>query len=984
MSKATKITKKPSLTVKKLGAPKRSDKGHKMTAEWQVPSGLTNTSKNDRATELEVIWVVNITGKNDPKEVLEFKNEKATTSTINLDKFSIKTRRKTVTYTRDSFYPLNSDRKLYGVIVQVKPTNDKGKGKPARASRKFGKPRKPTLSPLSFNTETGIISTTVETNAGTDYYERYDTRYTMTVTNPFQNSGKAKNTSDSSSTKTSFTMSYDASDYQRLSYSQYIKVEAKAFARGYAGDSATVTRTEYISYPAQAVITDVLVEGRDSTSKCTIKIDPKSTKEHPVDKVRLQIAADVTYDSADDIPANEWEDTEIVDNKNCTALSIATSELIPSRGNHTFVRVVTYHLHEGVLYRYSKPYKVTKLEVKSAPSASIDVDIIDAHAGEDGKSATVLLGWNKDGLDDFTGTEISWATSEDTWKSTEEPNSHRFTWSDGQYPKTGTKQYNDSAEILVKGLNEGETYYIKARRYLEADNEQYSDYTASAIVTTNEKPESIGASCQRYIADGEPLPIYWTLAGNGIQTEWRIERLTNGVADGTVIAEGKGSVGASQISAERLKELSVDNSVSFRVGASTGSGFVWSETHTVSIIEKPTLSLTAPSTMTSQMEQPYTFVAQSNALCDLIVIITSQGVSGQFPEGVLMQASGDTVHSDIYRPAWENGSASITIPSGLNFWDNGEYTLSVVAVDRTTGLRTEPVTKSFVVNWTNQAVSPVQLSYAITSDTTVVEDEAYYELVDGEYILVTPEGGENPHTEGWCTQSQTSYVTLTVIDEVDADGDHTQAVQIDLTPPQGSSETDVYDIYRMDIENPTLIGQGFPLTYTAVDEYAPFGKDVELKYRIALRTIDGDVEFSDITYTADCENIRFDWSGGSLELPYGNSVGDSFSKDTQIRKHMNGVSNGYWNQGVERKSSLSSSIIKIVQPRDIERARLLARYAGPVFVRLPNGSAFEADVQVTDLSIKNEAVTAVAFDATEIGLTNEFSLPTPFTLEEGE
>ena len=142
------------------------------------------------------------------------------------------------------------------------------------------------------------------------------------------------------------------------------------------------------------------------------------------------------------------------------------------------------------------------------------------------------------------------------------------------------------------------------------------------------------------------------------------------------------------------------------------------------------------------------------------------------------------------------------------------------------------------------------------------------------------------------------------------------------------------------------------------------------------------IEFSDIEYTAECENIRFDWVGGSLELPYGNSIGDSFAKDSEIRKHMDGVSNGYWRQGIERKSQLSSNIIKIIQPRDIERARLLARYAGAVFVRLPNGSAFEADVQVTDLSIKNEAVLAVAFDATEIGLTDEFILPVPFTTED--
>ena len=97
---------------------------------------------------------------------------------------------------------------------------------------------------------------------------------------------------------------------------------------------------------------------------------------------------------------------------------------------------------------------------------------------------------------------------------------------------------------------------------------------------------------------------------------------------------------------------------------------------------------------------------------------------------------------------------------------------------------------------------------------------------------------------------------------------------------------------------------------------------------------------------------------------------------------MNGETDGYWNSNIERKSSLSSDVIKIIQEKDIERARLLARYAGPVFVRLPYGSAYQADVQVTDLSRKNEAVMHAAFDATEVGVTQEFALPIPFVLDE--
>ena len=113
-------------------------------------------------------------------------------------------------------------------------------------------------------------------------------------------------------------------------------------------------------------------------------------------------------------------------------------------------------------------------------------------------------------------------------------------------------------------------------------------------------------------------------------------------------------------------------------------------------------------------------------------------------------------------------------------------------------------------------------------------------------------------------------------------------------------------------------------------------------------------------------------------MPYGNSIGDNYKKSVEFRQHMDGSVDGYWNQNIERGGSYSSSIIKLIQPREVNLARELARYAGAVFVRTANGSAFTADVQVTDLSVKNKAVTAIAVDATEVGLTEEFMLESPY------
>lgn len=918
---ATKITKVPNVAVSNLGAPTMGSDNHVMTATWKVPAKMTKAKSKSRATNLIVAWAVNASDG-----ALKLTNKYGTNVTsvdINLDSFKIGN----TTYNRASFYPTNKDRKLNSVSITVTGWNKKCKGdktgKAVTTTQNFNPPLPPTVDGITFNTENGILSTTVHAAESSPYRERYDTKYRVIVRG---RDGVVRTTSDSASTSGEFNLTYDASDYMNLDPDgdEYIQMTVEAYSRGYAGDSndgKPTTATYYLSYPAKATITGVDIS--DSSGKLTVGVNTNKSTTHPVDKVTLEYMANTTFENASDITGS-WTDAEIEDNANCTALAMPVENLVPDRGRYTWIRVKTIHAHEGVLVKYSDYKRLEKLETPPAEAAEDSITILDAHSGEGGQSAVVLLGWNRSGTDDSTGTELTWSDEEDTWKSTKEPETHEFTWSDGQITHGG-QTYHDSAEITIKGLSEGNKYFVRARRYYEGETTSYGRYSNTATVLTSEKPAGVVARCNKYIADGQPLQVYWTFSGNGIQTEWQIVQ-----SNGTVIESGKGSLGTARISAERLKSLAVNNSLTFTVQVSTGSGFVSSEEKAVTILEKPTLSINSPATMTAQ---PYSFTASSNKACDLTVIVTAHGSTGQFPQGVLNQPAGDTIYSDVVSPTWTNGSATVTLPVCDGFWDLGSYELSVVAEDRDTKLRSSEATADFKVAWANKAVDP------------------------------------------------DDFITLTPIDEIDEDGDHILAVQIDLTPPTGSRASDVYDIYRMDGGQPCLIGRGFPLTYTGVDEFAPFGDNEELSYRVAIRTVDGDTEFADIEYELPSKSLRLDWQGGSLELPYGNSIGDTYKKDVEFRQHMDGSVDGYWNRNIEHGGSYNSSIIKLIQPEEVNMARALARYAGAVFVRTPNGSAFPADVQVTDLSVKNKAVTAIAIDATEVGLTEEFMLPNPYEAE---
>lgn len=1272
----TDIVMPPSLTVTNLGAPTRATVGsgtHFMDASWKVPKALTDSKKGDRATKLAVKWTVTIPGKNNDLNVEKEVGISTVQSQINLSNLRVGSR----TYTRASFWPLTT-RKLTRVTVSVRSKNTLESGNYAKATRDFVKPKAPAISGFTFNSENGEVSATITTDPGNGYAERYDTHYKVYVTDT--RTGKSWVATDNTSTATSITAAYDVSDYQQLTYGQYVKVTVSAWARGYAGNSDVVSRSYYVSYPAAATIKSAEITSKSSSGRCIARISTNSTEAHPVDVVKLEYLANCEYATAASIPGTaSWSDSGVQDDAQCSALTMPVTELIPEAGNYTWIRVKTYHANEAVLLRYSNYLRLKALETPAETATDERITILSATAGEDGRSAVVHLGWNKTGTDDATGTELSWSEDSDAWRSTEEPDSYTFTWSDGSVTSGGVT-YRDSATITIKNLEEATKYYIRARRYLDGDTMTYSPYSNQKTCLTSEAPEAVSATCDRYVPFGQPLPVRWTFAGNSTQKEWQI--VSNG---GKVIANGRGSAGSAKISANRLKsvatggapivpttksgsivtfdadedtvisslkvsitpkqagsgdpspsnvrpisgwtdadvtvtgenvwggqpfadaflntysnrtyvyqssdadgefinytpyqaggfvlfdkfkpntrytfiarakgtnltaagtvnllvkytdgavdyisspsmtgssyatfawtsavnksiqyirgvwanggakfyldgtglfegvlttadfepytghttpvplgqtvyggmvdpisgelkitQVGVDlsslswsgssvkvsssilsvvkkpsgnnipanviaekyktsavapiagndgkigvgadgrvqcgsnetpsgllvyelatptttqltpaqvatllgtnnvwsvgdvtlkyghkstGSVTFNVRVSSGSGFVASEDHTVTIIDPPSLNITAPSQMTAQ---PYSFTASCTTVSDLIVIVTSSGAMGQYPDGVKMQTAGDTIYSERISPEWTESNdeftTTITLPTGLDFWDGVNYNMTVTAVDRTTNLRSDEMQATFGVNWAHKAVDP-----------------------------------EN-------------FVTVTPVDEVTEDGVRRLAVDIALTAPTGSTSTDVYDIYRMDGGTARLIGEGFPLTHTTTDEYAPIGEGQRLYYRVALRTVDGDVSFADIEYDLPVDTLRLDWRDGSIELPYNITVGDGYTKSVDLRDHMDGSVDGYWNPNIARKSSLSTDVIPVEQAADIEMVRRLARYAGPVFVRTPNGGAFEADVQITNLSANNAHVANIAIDANEIGLTQEFILPTPFEL----
>lgn len=294
------ITKRPSSNVTGLSAPKRGSSGsYTFSSTWKNPSAITSSSRDDRATHVGLYWWV------DPKDDAKMKKYEihrdftigTTTDSLNLNDFwaneyvNNKLSKSNVHCARSSFYP-NTGTKVERISLVTIAWNPVGVA-PTPWPTQYAwikPPRKPSITVPTHAADTGVISATIATNAGQDLQERYDTRYQVTVYD--SRTGKTTTQTDTSSTATSVTATYNAADRFNLGYSNFLKVTFKAWARGLAGDSATVTRTHVVAWPAQATIKKVSYSSTSGSGLCTVSIATNNNAEkHPVDGCKLPDAA---------------------------------------------------------------------------------------------------------------------------------------------------------------------------------------------------------------------------------------------------------------------------------------------------------------------------------------------------------------------------------------------------------------------------------------------------------------------------------------------------------------------------------------------------------------------------------------------------------------------------------------------------------------------------------------------------------------------
>lgn len=936
----TDAVKKPNERVTKLCAPKRGKDNLTFTSTWDVPKSLTDSKNGRRASKLLVSTYVYYNYMN---EAFFASSKKYGTTykshSVNLNSSSFKLNKKTG---RQAFYPY-TNYICEGIIIEVAAVNKNGTGPSSGEAVLFKKPDEPTVGTPTLDTANGVVKCTITPAKDDGVKERALTRYQIQKMDVgYLGDKKWTTVEDAKSSDSAFTVSSgELVNWQNSNHHWVIAVRARS--EGLAGASEW-TKWKYcgVGWPKKASVGSVVIaDATDLTRHGYLQItETNSTKEYPVDQVVLQRLVSTTASTAEEANAvtpqdsPHWEDTEAKDNDKCTALSFVLSDVDPSVGKHSWVRIKSWNDIEGVFDSFSEPKEIWQLYKAGAADNECTIASADPVDG-DPSSMWVVVAWDKASTtsdDDTTSIELAWDNDPDAWSSNKPPEPFEFSWSD---PSPSVSGWEKTATVKVKDLEEGETYWFKARCIVDDGNSRTEgDWCKAHAGIPSLSPEGAVLSAPPSVPRGSDIRFSWSISGGGVQKEWQL-MMPNGK---TSIMEKKGPIQSCTVSADRAQDCLTNGILKAFVRVSTGGGTVDSDAVEVRIADPPVLSIGDIATLDEQpLEIP---LACSVPGCGVTIVVSAKGCSMQMPDGIMRQTNGDTVWSSVVYPSWtlSSGSytANIVTDEGRKFLDGAEYTVEAVAFDTVSGLKSGTATKDFSVGWARQAPQP--------------PDE----------IEVVADASE------------------------DGDGVHRRA-EIHLAAPQDAGEDDVYDVYRVTGDGAQLIASGVALDTVVTDEYAPFGEGTHL-YRVAARTPDGDVCWKDFDYWLEGVGLRFDFEGDShdyVELRWNVKQQDSYAKDFYLSKAADGTKAGAWNAAVERKGSYQTDVIKVVENDKVDAIRDLARTADAVFVRTSAGLAFAANVDVDSMDIdgKSKGI-AVSFSATEIDQDDRFKGALPVEEEE--
>lgn len=442
---------------------------------------------------------------------------------------------------------------------------------------------------------------------------------------------------------------------------------------------------------------------------------------------------------------------------------------------------------------------------------------------------------------------------------------------------------------IIDELEPGQTYYIKIRlmkRSTQSDQpDELGPWSKLLKVDLGAAPDAPAISVSdTIIAPNEALTVAWAY----LSSDTTAQKSAEVYVDDVLYQSIDGA--AQSVTFTPNWTNGSTHTVRVRTESESGKLSSLSSAIAVKVANAPTITVNTSLVSDELRAMPLTLSVGGAGTGGMTTVsITRAGnCSIERPDGSVLDGfDGETIFTAIY--SGQLSSHNIRLEDITGRLDDGcAYWLTCTVYDELGQSVTNK--QRFVVAWTHQAEAPT---------ASVV--------IDGNIAKITP------------------------------------------TAPASFADGDICEIYRLSKDRPELVVRGeFGTTY--VDPYPASGGG----YRVVDVTKNGDYMAAKAPAWVDIEHdlvfygILFDFDEGEqISLPYNIELKNDFEKDFKRTRYLNGSLQGDWNAGIERDTALTT-VIEKTDDVSMAAVRELAAYAGICHVRTPEGSSFDADVQVSE------------------------------------
>jgi hypothetical protein len=919
---AVTVTKAPTQTVTNLSW---SRTGNKYTLSWKVPSNLTSESNPARATsflvqfQLKASYVTNYD--------LVVNNVQVSTSTTS---YSWTVPNKWLG--KYNLYQLRGKVASYNTTTSkgVKYLNQKWTDE-TKTAITINAPYAPTLSTPTWDSEAGTVKCTLTGKSASRDYPRYQYYYEIwraSVLGGVTTKGKLVESGNRLGwdTNSTLTSTLSRTEEAKIQYdTDYITYLFAATPVGLRGKGSTTYKRIYISKPAKPSISSITRSTTGKGVNVVIYYDQQTKKHsdananmHPTESHQMYIA----YANKKG-QISSWSPIGDENSVPSCGFFLNDDDITPEVGQHVYLKCVAIRqgfntesdivdiddmLAKNKNNKFSYYEKPSNLE----PAPISTVAITATSAGTDNASVIATIGYPDSTV--YDACEISYSSDADAWESTKQPDTYQMLDTAWQDAKSQSEAHAYTSTIKIADLDEGTKYYMRARRYNSANENQHSKWSQLAEQSTNQDElTGLVLTGSDIVATGKSASFSWEFPDGLKQSNWYIYKVTTNSEKQNVyeaLETGTGSI--------TMVSHTFDEAGTYRICAKCefedGRDMTSSEIQ-VQVIDAPSVKYTvAPTSPLTALPQTFTVQAvdkdgnkQEDA--DLQIKVLAYGILSQKPDGNEQQYTNDVVASF-------DGTGEVTceISEGSVLWNNGSYQIQAVA--SANGVKSDTYTCDFNVAYSASVTAPS-------------EDD----------VIITP--------------TDTKGATIQV---------------------NNLEDGQTWDLYRATKdERNFLIKSGLSSGVTVEDKFAPYCSKTNSQYIVLVKNTNAQTDYRYYDYVADYDVLRFDWDNKFVELPYNIEIEDETDKQFEQQIYLDGTQKGAWGASVIRQASLSTDTIYITDEDTQRKVRDLARYQGAVFVRTPLGQAYTANVEVNKISKSYDSkVMAVSFDCTEIDLTSDF------------